>query len=282
MSADHLPASAQTALLDGDYRHPQLTGISAELAQCPQWTKFGYRLLENFPVTNEQEACRALYTLSRALGTVLGQDGAGQTVRKVRYRGMTVGQGATGRYSDSREGGQFHTDGPHRPGQPPEIFTLLCVRQARVGGALVLVDADDVVAALDAATIQTLQGYFLFDQREPGTVPVSRRVLRRNTGSGQWTFSYLRQYIELGHRYPHAWALTEPQRRALDRLDEVLDRLAGAASGHQLVKLRPGQLIIVDNRRVLHGRTSFEDDFPDSGRLMLRTWVSVCTNSPAA
>ncbi|BAS18580.1 hypothetical protein AHiyo8_pI68840 (plasmid) [Arthrobacter sp. Hiyo8] len=39
------------------------------------------------------------------------------------------------------------------------------------------------------------------------------------------------------------------------------------------VKLAPGQLAVIDNRRLLHGRTTFGDDPQDRDRLMLRTWI---------
>lgn len=270
MRPERLHPHTRTALLRGDHRDPRVIRLAERLVRSPQWTKLGVVLLDGVPTGNENEAGRALCALSRAMGPILPQDSAGVLVREVRYRGLSTGEGTTGRYSDSRDGGQLHTDGPHRPDPPPEIFTLLCVRQSQVGGALILVAADDVVRALDAGTVDVLRQEFCFDRREAGTVPVRRRVLRR-APDGHWRFAYLRSYIERGHEHPDAPALTGARRRALDQLDAVLDEFADDP-GRRL-KMRPGQLVIVDNRRLLHGRTPFEEGPAQAGRLLLRTWI---------
>lgn len=272
MLPDQVSASVCAALRDGDSGHRDVAGLFAELLTGRRWIESGVMLLDGIPAESEPEARRALRTLSQALGRLLPQDGAGQTVREVRYRGVAVGEGATGRYSDSREGGHLHTDGPHRPGRPPEAFAMLCVRQSPSGGALLLVQADRVVSLLDPDTVEVLRRPFLFDQREEGADPVPRRLLRQGD-DGRWQFTYLRQYIEAGHRHHGAAALSARERAALDRLDAVLDGLAGEDAGHRRVKLQPGQAVIVDNRRLLHGRTAFADTDADHGRLMLRTWL---------
>lgn len=256
---------------------PQTT---AEILRGRSWNQCGTALVDGIPVTTEAVAGRALGTLSESLGTLLPQDDTGQTIRKVRYRGLAIGEGATGRYSDSREGGNLHTDGPHRDAPPPDAFALLCVRQSTIGGELLLVESDHVVAALDPDTIEILQQPFSFDQREHGSTPVSRRILRRGD-DGHWHFAYLRRYLELGHTHPGTQPLTPRQRRALDQLDKVLDRLAGDTEGHRRIKLRPGQAVIVDNRRLLHGRTAFADRDEGPGRLMLRSWIRLAPR-PAA
>jgi alpha-ketoglutarate-dependent taurine dioxygenase len=272
MMPDLVSARVRAALLDGDSADREVASLCAELLNGRRWIETGVMLLDGVPAETEVEACHALRTLSQALGTLLPQDGAGQTVRTVRYRGVAIGEGATGRYSDSREGGQLHTDGPHRVGQPPDLFALLCVRQSTLGGALVLVEAGRVVAALDPDTVEVLRRSFLFDQREEGAEPVPRRVLRASE-DGHWQFTYLRQYIEAGHHHHNAPALTLIERAALDQLDAVLDRLAEQDDGHRRIRLQPGQMVIVDNRRLLHGRTAFADGRADHGRLVLRTWI---------
>ena len=271
MTATPISASARKALCAGETGNTDVGWLCSDILASPEWTDDGAVVLSDIPVTGLTVARRAVQTLSRALGTLLPQDAAGATLREVKYRGLSIGEGATGRYSDSREGRQWHTDGPHRPRRPPEIFALLCVRPARVGGALVLIDGERVVSALEQDTIEILGQRFFFDQREPDSAPVARQVLHRE--NGHWQFSYLRHYIELGHRHPHLPPLTGRQSAALDRLDATLDRLADSDGGHHRIMLRPGQLVIVDNRRMLHGRTEFTADPPDGGRLLLRTWI---------
>jgi alpha-ketoglutarate-dependent taurine dioxygenase len=245
------------------------------------WIDHGLAIVEGLPVGGDTTSTHQVaVTVSQCLGRLLPQDGDGALVREVRYRGKHLGEGATGRYSDSRDGGNFHTDGPHRPDTAPEWFSLLCVRQAQSGGGLILVLASQIIERLDAATAATLQEPFLFDQREEGTSPVWRPILEQDD-DGEWRVNYLREYIELGHRHPDGIALTVVQRDALDRFDAVIAQLVEAPDRIE-IKLEPGQYALIDNRRLLHGRTAFGDDPKDLDRLMIRTWIRPALHGAAA
>ncbi len=269
MMITSLTAEAAQAAESGKWDNPELSTLLGSLMDSQGWEEHGACLVDNVPI---QDAATTVEACSRALGNLLPQDGAGQIVREVRYRGIGLGEGATGRYSDSRVGGNLHTDGPHRQSDPPLIFTLLCVRQSADGGALVLIDIERVVQELDADSFEVLQSDFLFDQREDNSRPFARPVLLQSD-SGRWQLFYLREYIELGHRHTGSEALTGAQMSALNALDRVIDRMVEEPTGHSEIKLEPGQMIIVDNRRMLHGRTAFGDSEEDRDRLMLRTWI---------
>ena len=270
---EHLtfPQSALDADGAGNLENPSVAAFREEVFSSPEWIDHGLAIVDGIPVEDPDLAAGYATAVSSAFGRLLPQDGAGALVREVKYRGVKLGEGATGRYSDSREGGQFHTDGPHRPDTAPDWFALLCIRQAKVGGGLILVPTEQIIRGLDPDSLAVLQEPFLFDQREDGVPPVPRAVLVPQTDS-RWHVNYLREYIELGHRHPLGTPLTERQIRALDRFDQEVAS-AVAAPDRIEVKLAPGQLALIDNRRLLHGRTTFGDDPQDRDRLMLRTWI---------
>jgi hypothetical protein len=232
----------------------------------------GYVILTGLDVgRHPAELCERL---SSAIGALRPQDSSGTMVREVADRGTRIGEGATARYADSRFGGSLHTDGAEAPFPVPDCFALLCVRQAPVGGALRLVHVDDVVQQLagDDGVLDTLRRPFHFDRRGDqgeGEGPTTfKPVLLREGGANAVT--YLREYIEAGHRHPGVGPLEERQRAALDRLDEVLTRTPSAVEG----KLRPGEFAVFANKRVLHGRTTFEDHAElGHKRLLMRTWI---------
>jgi hypothetical protein len=230
----------------------------------------GVGILSGLDGLDEPAARRLTLLASGILGEPAGQDAAGILLREVRDRGLRLGEGRTGRYSDSRDGGNLHTDAPHVPGPPPDWFALFCLRQAPAGGGLLLVHVEDVLGRLDAATRAVLAGEFHFDRRQadarPPTVP--RPIL--TTRGGRTEIAYLREYVELGHRHEHVPDLTGEQRAALDALDAAL-----ADESRQLTgKLDPGELAVFDNRHVCHGRTAFTDDpRPGHDRVLLRTWI---------
>ncbi|MEU1351096.1 TauD/TfdA family dioxygenase [Streptomyces sp. NPDC005786] len=209
---------------------------------------------------------------SSALGDLLPQDSAGTLLREVRDRGMKLGEGATGRYSDSRTGGNLHTDSPHRPGSVPDYFTLTCIHQAAVGGDLVLVRLPGLLERLGehAGVLETLRRPVHFDTRDdtPGAPRTTLRpVLEARHGKDH--VHYLREYIEIGHRRPGIAPLTDAQVRAFDLLDGLLDSPELWSRG----RLREGEMIFIDNRWTLHGRVEFQDLQGDHQRLMLRTWI---------
>lgn len=231
----------------------------------------GLLVLTGIPVDIDL-AEAALLRLTSLLGEPLPQNREGLLVKKVRDRGTAIGEGARARYSDSRFGGNLHTDGVEAPLPAPEIFTLLCVRQSEQGGALQVVHVRDLVRALSEwpEVLETLREPFHFDRRgdqEPGESPTVRKPVLFMQRERQ-AIAYLRSYIELGHKHSSSPPLTDRQCRALDTLDRVVETLALTRVG----KLREGELAIFDNLSLLHGRTEFRDNSTHT-RLLLRTWI---------
>lgn len=232
----------------------------------------GVLVLTGLP-TDADSARRIVVRVSRLLGEPLPQNREGSLIREVRDRGKTIGEGARGRYSDSRFGGQLHTDGAEAPLPAPDIFTLFCVRQSNTGGALQLVHVRDLVARLadQPGVLDLLRAPFHFDRRgdqEPGEAPTTKKPVLF-TQNARPAITYLRGYIEHGHRQPGMPSLTAGQRAALDALDAVVDSGEVTRVGKQ----REGELAFFDNLSLLHGRTEFTDE-TDHTRLLLRTWIS--------
>jgi alpha-ketoglutarate-dependent taurine dioxygenase len=207
---------------------------------------------------------------SRILGRVMPQDFLGEQVREVRDRGLDIETNPAARYSDTRFGGHLHTDGMHRPGHIPDLFALYCHRPAKRGGDSVFVHVDDILARLehDPRVVEALSGWFHFDTRDTsGRFP---RTVRRQIIEDGARINYLREYVESGHSTDGVPALTAAQRAALDAVDRIL--ADPALTRH--ARLDQGQLMIINNRRLVHGRTGFVD-FPDpeNARLLFRTWI---------
>jgi hypothetical protein len=232
----------------------------------------GILVLTGLP-TELERARHTVLQASRLIGEPLVQNRDGSFIREVRDRGKAIGEGARGRYSDSRFGGELHTDGGSSPLPVPDIFTLFCVRQSRVGGALQLVHIRDLFHRLAdrPQVLETLRAPFHFDRRGlqgPGEPPTAPKPVLF-TQNGHQAITYLRVYIEQGHRQTGIPALDAEQRAALDALDAVLD----SGDLTRVGKQREGELAFFDNLSLLHGRTEFIDD-PVHSRLLLRTWIS--------
>jgi alpha-ketoglutarate-dependent taurine dioxygenase len=230
----------------------------------------GYLRLTGLAFGTADETKQFVLDASAALGSLLPQDGNGSLLREVTDRGVRLGEGRTGRYSDSRQGGSLHTDAPHKPAPVPDCFALYCVNQAPVGGDLCLVSASALLERLPGDAIVQLRQEFHFDRRDDtAEEPTVRRPVLEFDAAGPRIY-YLREYIDIGHRHEHVPDLTDQQIAALDALDAVLND----TNLQQRLRLCPGDLVFINNRTLLHGRTAFEDDpASDRKRLMLRTWI---------
>ncbi len=237
----------------------------------------GLAVLCGLDALSPEDWPRMLVAICGVLGRLLPQSmtDTGQVVREIRYRGGELDD-RTIRYSDSRSGGSYHSDGVPVPGPLPDLLALLCIRPAAHGGEVVFVDSSTV---LDAAARNmprlpiVLSREFHFDQRrqDDRAATVIRRIVERHAGAGgKGRLVYLRDYIESGHSMPGVRPLTPAEIQAMDTLDEVLKDEALHIGG----KLLPGQIAISDNHRYLHGRHEFREEAGEhAGRLMLRCWV---------
>ncbi|MFI2663541.1 TauD/TfdA family dioxygenase [Micromonospora carbonacea] len=144
------------------------------------------------------DARRFTLTISSQLGDLLPQDGQGTLLHEVTDRGLRLGEGRAGRYSDSRQGGSLHTDAPHALPPTPDCFALYCVRQAPTGGDLCLVGVPDVLRLLPQWAVAELRGEFHFDRRDPAAADAT--ILRPviEAGPDGDRMYHLREYIETG------------------------------------------------------------------------------------
>lgn len=265
LAPDTVRALADKGEIPGDDAAALLRAAETALERFP-----GYVRVQGFEVLAPDRMQDAFTALSSLFGRLIEQDREGTVIRRVEDRGTKIGEGARARYADSRFGGSLHTDGAERAQPVPARFALMCVRQAPVGGELNVVHVSQLEPRLTAAARHRLREPFHFDRRgdqDPGQDPTAHKAILFDAG-GTTGVTYLREYVEKGHAHPHAPALTIADRDALDALDAALD----ADDIRLTIRMDTGEAAVFDNLRLLHGRTTFEDD-PARPRLLLRTWI---------
>lgn len=135
-------------------------------------------------------------------------------------------------------GMSLHTDNVYL-GTPCELVLMCLANQPESGGHSLLIDSHEVVQVLTDELLQALARPVWQWSRadQPSMVPCE--VIKRN-GEIRW------------------W------RRGLVGLDSVMvkvadqfDRMLHEADGVTTLTLESGDILVVDNRRILHGRTPF-------------------------
>ncbi|HEX6470758.1 MAG TPA: TauD/TfdA family dioxygenase [Streptosporangiaceae bacterium] len=158
----------------------------------------------------------------------------------------------------------LHTEDGFHPA-PPHFISLLCLRGDHDGvAAVVTCGIGDVLRRLDAETIAALRrpefrirfSTSFFPDECPHVLSDHMPVLSGFAGSPDLCCDF------------NGMIPTTPRAEAaLDRLEQVVHRsLKGLV-------MRPGDLVIIDNRRAVHGRTSFTPRYDGRDRWLRRSFA---------
>ncbi|MEM0989540.1 MAG: TauD/TfdA family dioxygenase [Pseudomonadota bacterium] len=161
-------------------------------------------------------------------------------------------QGPTTQLSRTNRAMPLHTDSTYEE-RPHELIAFQMVQADRSGGQSILAPVDEVLGMLDDETVDALhQPLFPFG-------PFKRPILE---GTGHQTrVRYYRRQIAPGldPLQPKSAACIA----AMNNLDHAL---AEVGQAHR-ANLQAGDLLVMNNHKVLHGRTALP---ADSARLMYR------------
>lgn len=153
-----------------------------------------------------------------------------------------------------------HTDNPYRD-PVPTMQLLHCHRSSAAGGANVLVDGWRIAAELRAADpegfVQLCSRAVTFAYEDETAALRTTAPLIELTPEGEV------RAVRSNHRSLQQLPLPTTAAEADDlavwyRAYTHFARLVADPSFHLHVQLQPGDLFIVDNRRVLHGRTAYD------------------------
>jgi hypothetical protein len=227
----------------------------------------------------EDELRQVFWGIGCHLGTALYQNANGEIMGEVRdetrlatqtFEPVEPGKVASSR-SRTRGTGplRWHTD-------RCDVIALLCARNARAGGVSKL------------ASIVTI--YNEIGRRQPDLLAVlcqdywrSRPGDEDGTGverafampvfsvlDDKLTCQYSRTYIEQAQEFAEVPRLTAAQNEALD----LLAALAEETCLH--CPFEPGDIQLLNNHVIFHGRTAYDDDAgTQQERLLLRLWLAV-------
>jgi alpha-ketoglutarate-dependent taurine dioxygenase len=232
----------------------------------------GHLLIENVAFAAESPKLRdaALVCLCAAIGTVMGHDARGQSLVWPITPRVAAGNSVS-TFSEHDREAEFHTDSQYRQ-VPERYFALLTIHPARDGGGTTsILPGDAILDALSSSPqgredAETL-GQALFPFRVP-TIFTSRQrleeaeVIRVPVLADEPLIRYRRDTLLAGlaHERPHSGV--SDLRKLIDRLHHLISR-CGAATERRLER---GDLLLINNHQLLHGRSAFSD----AQRLLLR------------
>ena len=241
----------------------------------------GFVVIRGLPIDrfSRDEAAMAYWGLGAHLGAPMVQNAHGDRLYAVRDEGykMKADYGGRGvRFSKTTEDLRFHTDSaPTLAGSTPDLVGLLCLQTAKAGGETALISAKAVHNVLlderpdDLALLYRAFHHDRTSELRPGEAPtLSAPVFRFDK---DLTARYMRFYLDKGHETAES-PLGPDVVGALDALDEVMSRPELQVT----FDMQRGDIQLLNNRFILHSRTSFEDHpEPERRRHYVRLWLSL-------
>lgn len=255
---------------------PLVRSIKADLATR------GFVLLRGVPV-HEMDADtsgQALWLLGLLMGQGKTQNARGDLLCPVTDRGVDFGYTGTGtqrnvRGYQSRADLNYHCD-------PTDVVALLCVRKAMSGGYSTIVSTPAIYNEFlreRPDLLPVLEQGFPYDRKGeewPHEDPVTEPIPVFVRYGDRVSCRYARSYI-IGAAVKLDRPLTASQQEAVDMFDRITRREGMALQ----MAFEPGDIQLLNNYTVVHGRTAYDDDpDPDRRRFLYRLWLDFADEDP--
>ena len=174
------------------------------------------------------------------------------------------------RYHQTNAGGAIHSDGPQLF-TPPKYVIMGCLCQAKKGGYSIITSAKKIADFLKLKkpkTLKLLKKKFFFERR--GFNFANKNIFNKpifTVKKKEFRFRYLREYIESAYMIKSI-KLNKKQNEALN----ILDKLLVKKEFQSKYKLNEGDIIILNNNYLAHGRSSFKLNISNQ-RSLMRIWI---------
>lgn len=228
----------------------------------------GFQVIGGLPVTrwSQADAERFFWCFGLHLGIPGAQNPAGDLLGHVLDQQSGEADVSIRAYR-TRKNIAFHCDAADAVG-------LLCLHAAAKGGRSRIassVSVFNVLVAEDPALAARLFEPFLLDTKSEGGLRYFPVSPCRHAGGQLRTF-YHADYFREVTRHPEVAELDARGAALLDRYDAVANDPALCLE----MDLGPGDIQLLSNHTIVHGRAAFEDaDDPERRRHLLRLWLSL-------
>lgn len=260
---------------------PECAPLRARLEHCLDRSA-GFCVVSGFSFDGSEDQARRLsFLLGYLLGVPVFQDAQGarmvdirSTEAKLEDAGMYKprSDGTHVRPYETRASFRMHTD-------PCDVAGLFCVQAAKSGGSSSVVNAIAVCDRLRAQRpdlLEVLTQPFYYVKPRKADEPASYHGIPVFS----WQDGYFKSHIVPDLIYFAQFVPEVPRLSSVQH--EALDHLMKLACSPELkfeLTLSPGELLLLNNHIVWHGRDAYEDA-PDSVRHLLRIWLATPGSRP--
>ena len=249
-----------------DFPLPVLSGELAKVAQALE-TGRGIVLLRGLPITYTPDELRLVYWgIGAHLGTAVCQGGRGELLGVVEDEGKALEKTKI-RGSKTSRNLPFH-------GDRCDVVGLLCVRKAKSGGISRIASAAQIHNEILRRRPDLIDVFYAdwYNSRQGDEQPGEARAYPKpifGFRDGHFTGMFSPAYIKFAQDFPEVPRHTPKQIEALSLYTQLAEELALD------MHFEPGDIQLLNNHVIYHGRTRYED-YPEENRkrLLLRLWLS--------
>jgi len=261
------------ALAPDDFALPACRNLMAKAKEALNEGP-GFAIIDRLPLEalQRQTAIKVYWLLASMIARPVAQKWSGEMIYTVAdLTGKKPGNGIRADITNAEQ--DFHNDNSYNL-CPPDYVGLLCLQRAKFGGisrVVSLETAHDLMLERHKEHLQRLYQPYRFDrQREhapDAEMTISRPVFSIEGGRLKARLS--RHLIVQGHELAGE-PLDPAGLAALDALTAIIND----PSLYKEFHFEPGQMQILDNRRLGHKRSEFEDwPEPERRRTLIRLWL---------
>jgi len=230
----------------------------------------GFIILKNLSVKDYE---KKFLILAKSIGKLRVQNSLGSKIIKVtpgKNVNQIKNQLVKKRYHQTNIGGSIHTDGPQLS-KTPRYLLMGCFKNSKKGGESLISDAKKIFLFIKKNKpefLKELTQNIYFERRgfkyknnncfkKPIFTVKKRKII----------FRYLKEYIFSAYKI-NKKNLSANLLNSLNYLDFLLMK----KKFQDTYKLKDGEIILIDNHRLAHGRNKFTLD-NSASRLIYRVWV---------
>jgi hypothetical protein len=230
----------------------------------------GFVLIRGLPIDRyaRKQAATIYWGIGLHLGEPVSQNGKGHLLGHVINRGHTMANPNQRGY-ESRETLRYHVD-------ECDIVGLLCLQEAKAGGASTLASAIAIHNAIQAERpdlLRVLYQPWSIDRRDEipeGAKPWYEMPVF-TWHEGRLMVWLQPQYSTASQRFPEVPRYTDAHWDAL----KLVEKLADDPRFRLEMSFRRGDMQFLNNHVILHSRTEYEDyPEPERRRHLLRLWLA--------
>ena len=215
--------------------------------------------------------------IANLLGKILSQNKAGTKIVEVKPNIELLNKFSSQkkleklRYHQTNIGGSIHSDGPQLK-SPPKYVLMACSKEANRGGHSIIAHSKKIYNFLKKEKpnyLKILKKNFLIERRGfnyPNGNIFEKPIFEKKKSF--FRFRYLREYIEAAYILKKIH-LKKNQIKALNYLDKLIHN----KRFQKKLKLNKGDVVILNNNILAHGRTAFPLNSSTLQRTMIRVWI---------